>query len=109
MRTPSKKPQWQKDIARERVEILFSLADRTFPARPDRAHRYVQLARKIAMRYTVRISPELRRRFCRACSHYLRPGVNVRFRTSAAQRAVLVTCLDCGHVSRLPYRRESGL
>ncbi len=103
------KPKWQQSIGRERIERLFSLADSEFSSNPERSHRYVALARKIAMRYNIRLPPALRRRFCRNCYKYLRPSINSRVRTSARQRAVIVTCLECGHVMRHPYRKEKRL
>ncbi|MEM5812512.1 MAG: ribonuclease P, partial [Candidatus Aenigmatarchaeota archaeon] len=87
----SKKPKWQQRIAMERVERLFSLAEEEFGKKPERSNNYVALARKIAMRYNVRIPPELKRRFCKSCHKYLKPGINSRVRTSPKQRAVIVT------------------
>ena len=100
------KPEWQLRIARERIERLFLLADEVFDKEPERAHRYVQLARKIAMRYNIRIPKDFKRRFCKKCYKYLKPNINCRVRTRASQQAVIVTCLECGHVMRYPYRKE---
>ncbi|MBL7160728.1 MAG: ribonuclease P [Candidatus Aenigmarchaeota archaeon] len=108
MRRPSVKPQWQKSIARERIEILFSLAGKEFGKHPERSHRYVGIARSIGKRYNVSFKKEMRLRFCRKCLHYLKPGKNARVRTVARQQAVAVVCLDCGNVTRFPYRREKG-
>ncbi|MEM7815659.1 MAG: ribonuclease P protein component 4 [Candidatus Aenigmatarchaeota archaeon] len=105
----SKKPKWQQRIAMERVERLFSLADEEFGKKPERSNNYVALARKIAMRYNVRIPPELKRRFCKSCHKYLKPGINSRVRTSPKQRAVIVTCLECGKIMRHPYRKEKKM
>ncbi len=103
------KPKWQKDIAKERIKILFDLAEKEFKEHPERSHRYVELARKIGMRYNVRIPRELKRKFCKKCHHYLVPGVNLRVRTRVSQQAVIMKCLDCGHVMRYPYRKEKKL
>jgi len=105
-RRHSPKPGWQQSIAKERIARLFSLAEKEFPAHPERSHRHVSLARKIAMRYNVRLPASLKSRYCRKCYKYLKPSINCRVRTSAAQRAVIVTCLECGHVMRHPYRKE---
>jgi len=103
------KPKWQQEIGMERIERLFSLAEKEFPKNPSRSHRYVSLARKIAMRYNIRLPQEFRRSCCRKCYKYLKPSINCRVRASAKQRAVIITCLECGHVMRHPYRREKGL
>lgn len=101
-----KKPKYQKEIARERIEILFHQAEKRFSSRPELSHRYVELARKIAMRYNIKIPKELKRMFCSNCYRYLKPGVNSRVRTRAQQEAVTVKCLECGNIMRYPYRKE---
>ena len=68
-RTPSIKP-----LARERIVVLFSEAEKVFHEHPEYSDRYVALARKIAMRQRVRIDLEYRRRFCHHCYRYLVPG-----------------------------------
>ncbi len=100
------KPGWQQSIGRERIERLFALAEREFSTHPERSHHYVSLARKIAMRYNIRLSPQLKRQYCRKCYKYLKPSINCRVRTSAKQQAVIITCLECGHIMRHPYRKE---
>ena len=95
-----------KAIARERMQILMKLAAKAFSTHPKRAHRYVQLTRRIGKRYNVALPVALRRRVCRTCDHYLQPGVNARVRSSVKQQAVVVRCLDCQAISRIPYRRE---
>ena len=65
------KPEWQKKVARERIETLFIKAGEIFSEKPERSHRYVEMARKIAMRYNVRIPSGLKKRFCKKCYKYL--------------------------------------
>ena len=105
-RKHSTKPAWQKDTVRERVRILFRQAESEFRTHPERSHRYVGMAVKLCMRYNVNMPPEFRKRFCRSCKSYLVPGENSRVRTSPSQKAVIITCLECGKISRHPYRRE---
>ena len=105
MRKPDRKQIWQKRIGSERVRILFELASQEFKNHPERSNRYVQLARKIAMRYNIRMPRELKRKFCKKCYKYLMPAVNCRIRASAKQRSVIVKCLECGNVMRYPYKK----
>ncbi len=105
-RSSGRKPGWQRDIAGERILILFGLAGREFKKHPERSKRYVQIARKIGMRYNVKIPADLKACFCKNCNSYLRPGVNCRARTNPAQKAVVIRCLGCGKIARHPYRRE---
>jgi ribonuclease P protein subunit RPR2 len=106
MRRSSGKPETWKKIARERIEILFCQAEREFAKHPERAQRYVELARKIGMRYRVRLEQA---NFCRQCNAYLKPGVNCRVRLRRNKQAVVVTCLVCGRVSRHPYIKEKRI
>ena len=101
-----KKPGWQQEMARERIEILFSLAGKQFPRHPDRSHRYAELARKIGMRYNVRIPKQIKRRICNKCNRYLFPGKNSTVRSNSSTLAMEVKCLECGHVARYPYSKE---
>jgi len=95
----------RKKIARERIEILFREAEkRAKEGRFELANRYVEIARKISMKYLVRIPKEYRVRYCKKCLSYLLPGKNCRVRIS--KHRVIVTCLNCGNVKRYPYIRE---
>jgi ribonuclease P protein subunit RPR2 len=105
-RQASRKPKSQRQIALERIEKLFSQAEGAFGTKPELAHRYVQLARRIAMRYNLRMPKGLKGRFCKKCYKYLRPGANSTVRTSPRQKAMIIRCLECGNVMRYPYRKE---
>lgn len=95
-----------KQIAKERVAVLFRQAELAFPESPDLSNRYVGLARKIAMRQRVRINREFRRRFCHHCSAYLVPGQNMRVRVHGGN--VVVTCLLCNRKTRYRVVRPDG-
>lgn len=92
----------QKEIAKERINILFSEAEKVFPQNKALANRYVTLARKIAMKVKIRIPPELKRRFCRYCYKYLLPGVNARVRTRGGK--VIISCFECKKFLRIPLK-----
>ncbi len=98
----------ERRIALERMVVLFGLAEKeALQGHAPRARRYVDLARKIGMRYNVRVPPEFKRRFCKECLAYFVPGVNARVRVGRGR--VVVTCLACGAIQRLPYRVEQSL
>ncbi len=95
----------ERRIAFERIGILFRLAERQALAHNNaRANRYAALAAKIGMRYNVRVPAEFKRRYCRACHAYLLPPATARVRVTRGH--VIVTCLACGAIQRVPYRRE---
>ena len=92
----------QQKIANERIKILFEQAKEMFKEDSRLSDRYVYLARKIAMKYKVRIPSTLKRKFCKRCHKYLVPSVNCRVR---AQRGkVVYYCLSCKKFARLPYK-----
>ena len=86
-----KKPEAWKKIAKERIAILFHQAEGEFEKHPERSKRYVELARKIGMRYNVRLAKEMKMRFCGECLSYLKPGVTSRVRARKDRQAVVVT------------------
>ncbi len=93
------------NIAGERIDILFDLAEREASAHNlHRADRYVGLARKIGMRYNVRIPGRYKRRYCKHCHSYLLPSVNCRVRVRG--RKVIIFCENCGDHMRVPFYRE---
>ncbi|MCK5299603.1 MAG: hypothetical protein KAJ54_00470 [Candidatus Aenigmarchaeota archaeon] len=98
-----RKKEKYKEIALERIYILFSEAGKVFREDCGLAKRYVQLARKIAMRIVVPIPKELKPLFCRKCSEYLVYGVNAKQRLDSKNKVAVYTCLSCGNERRIPY------
>ena len=66
----------KREIARQRIEILFQQAKEKFPKSPSLSNRYVKLARELAMKVKIRMPVELKRRFCKHCYSYLVPSKN---------------------------------
>ncbi len=65
------------------------------------AERQARLAKKIAMRYRVRLPYEVRQLFCKKCKLFIVPGRSSRVRIGRAKtRAMRITCLRCGHTYR---------
>jgi ribonuclease P protein subunit RPR2 len=102
------KPGWQQEMAKERIQILFNLAGKEFGRHPARSHRYAELARKISMRYNVKIPKELKARVCNYCYRYLFPGKNCVVRSNSGKQSMETKCLECGKVNRRPYAKEKG-
>jgi len=98
------KPAYQERIARERIRILFDAAADVFDTYPARADRYVEIARTIAMKFNLSIPDDLKQRFCPECYTYWVPGETVRVRLRDGTK--VLTCQDCGAVTRRPYERD---
>jgi ribonuclease P protein subunit RPR2 len=97
MKERSKNPS-TRNVAKERISILFGQARQAFHEHPDRSNRYVELARRIAMRQRVRIDREFRRQYCHHCYAFLVPGQNMRVRVHRGN--VVVTCHACTRKTR---------
>ena len=97
----------KKEIAQERIEILFEEARKqALKGRMKLCNKYVFVARKISGKSKAKIPTELRRKFCHKCYHYLYPGINCSVRTNKRTKAVEWTCADCKHINRYPYIKE---
>jgi ribonuclease P protein subunit RPR2 len=93
------------NIAKERIDILFKLAEREALSHDfQRANRYVALARKIGMRYNVRIPKQYKLRFCKHCNSYLHPPVTSRIRKKTDRTVIF--CKQCNRYTRIPHIRE---
>lgn len=89
-----------KQIAKERIEILFKEADKIFNENKELANNYVTKARKISMKFKIRIPSKLKKKFCKHCYSYLKPGKNVRVRNNKSK--VVYYCLECKKYMRFP-------
>lgn len=89
-----------KDIARQRMEILFGLASQEKSLHPERADRYVQIARMISTRIRIRMPSQMKRMSCKQCGCYL-PASERKVRLSRG--IINATCPKCGKQTRIPY------
>lgn len=93
-----------KKIAMERIDILFKNAEYEFVYNPELSNRYVNIARKIAMRQRIRIPSEYKRKFCRNCNSYAVPGENMSVRIHRGK--VIYKCGRCGYIRRFPINKR---
>lgn len=96
----------RKELAAERIDILFTAARQNFAETPELSHRYVELARKISMKYKVKLASEYKRQFCKHCYRYLMPGVNSRVRTKSGK--LVYYCYGCRNYSRIPIKKKKN-
>jgi ribonuclease P protein subunit RPR2 len=96
------KPAVFTKIALTRIKKLFEEAAKAKEQRL--ANRYVELARRIGMRYKTRIPSELKRRYCKHCYSYLVPSKNCRVRL--AGKKVVYCCFNCKKFMRFPYSKK---
>ena len=94
----------EREEATEKIAALFYEAGQIYSVDSDLAHRYVHLARKTAMKYKIRLSSALQKKFCKHCYKYLMPGENARIRTRDSK--VIYTCFECKNFMRFPMAKE---
>lgn len=90
-------------IALGRCEKLLSMAKEIYGDEPELSNRYVDLARKIAMRHRLHLG---RKVFCKKCSAIFIQGKTLKVRVSKEKKATLYTCMACNTTFCFPYSKE---
>jgi len=99
-----------KQIARQRIVVLFEQAQKVARTEPKFAAQYILSARRIAMAAKIRMPLEFRRRTCRKCNALFVHGVNCRVRVKQKREPhVVVTCLNCGNQTRIMLRQKEKI
>lgn len=88
-----------KEIAKERIMILFEQANSVFKQNKSLANRYISLARKIAMKSNIRLTKTQKKKFCKHCYSYLVLGINSRVRIN--NNKLITYCNECKKYSRM--------
>ncbi len=96
-----------KQIARQRVQILFQQAKKVYNDNPQLSSRYIITARKIAMAAKIPFPILYKRQICKKCNTLLVQGDNWRIRIRQKREPhVVITCLSCGHKTRIPLKKK---
>lgn len=90
-----------KDIAKERIRILYSLAN----DEPDSelSRKYIKLMKEISRHYKIRLDKKTKSSICKKCNSLLIPGKTAKVRIASSKKYVLYTCLNCGAETHLHY------
>ncbi len=65
------------------------------------AKEQAAMARRVMLKFNVRLGPSIQRFTCRGCKSLIVPGVNARVRLGHGKPKIIrVICLECGHVNR---------
>ena len=89
-------------IAKARINILFKLAKENFKKDSKLSDKYIKMARRIAMKYKIRLPSQFKKMFCKHCHKYLVPGVNCRVRIH--KHRIIYYCFGCKHYIRHPIK-----
>ena len=98
-----KKASATVSTAKEHIDRLFIEAKKIAKRDPVLADRYVALARKIAMKFKIRLGSEQKRLFCPHCYRFLLPGKTSRVRIH--EHRIIYYCLSCRKFWRRPLKR----
>ncbi|MFH1439920.1 MAG: hypothetical protein ABIG89_05105 [Candidatus Woesearchaeota archaeon] len=100
-----KKRDENKIIAEQRISELFRQAIDMYNQDSKLSDRYVYLARKMAMKYKVKLTSLQKRKFCKHCYSFLMPGKNCIIRITG--KTITYSCKICKKFTRLGYKKKS--
>jgi ribonuclease P protein subunit RPR2 len=96
-----------RQIARQRIQILFGEAKKVGRSDSKLAMQYVTSARRIAMAAKIRLPTEFRRETCKECNSLFIHGLNCRVRVKQKREPhVVITCLNCGNQTRIMLKKK---
>ena len=95
-----------KEIAQDSINNLFALAKKSTGKDTKLADRYVDMARRIAMKAKTRIPSACKRQYCKHCYSYLMPGRNCRVRMN--NKTISYYCEKCKRFSRIGYKAKKA-
>jgi len=72
------------------------------------AQRQALIAKRICMKFNIRLPYGKRQLFCRRCKKFIVPGINSSVRLGNKPRSLRIKCLECGHVYLKVIDRKLG-
>lgn len=99
MKKPSKREVLDK------ILYLFDSAEETIATNQTLANKFVKSARRIAMKFKVRLPANVKKMFCKHCGVFFIPGKNYRVRIK--DKKLIYTCFACRHIARFPTKTRN--
>ena len=91
----------KKEIATQRILILFDNAVSNVRNNPKLAQKQAQIARKISMRFKIKMPWQIRTSFCKKCKKFIVPSVSSKVRIGRSNvKSIRITCNFCNHTYR---------
>ncbi len=98
-----------RELVLERMQILVRNAVSNARKNPELAQRQASLAKKLSMKYRVRMPYELRMNFCKKCKKFIVPGFTARIRLGRSDvKSIRITCSFCNHTYRKIIRKQAA-
>jgi len=94
-----------KKLAEERIERLLKTGEEAaIKDDLELANKCIEKVWAIKLKFRIRLKPNQKKLFCKKCLHFLVDGKTGRFRTRDGK--LVITCLNCGAVSRQPLGKK---
>ena len=90
----------KKQIATRRIEILFNNALSNAKNNPGLAQRQAEIAKKISLKFKIKMPFEISSSFCKKCKKFIAPGIRSKIRLNSKPKSIRITCLYCNHTYR---------
>ena len=90
----------KKDIVTRRIQVLFNNALLNAKNNPGLAERQAQIAKKISMKFKIKMPFEVRSSFCKNCKKFIAPGIASKVRLGNKPKSIRITCTYCNHTYR---------
>jgi len=95
-----------KQIARERIEILFKQAGEMQNRNQELSKKYVRLIKRLSSHYKVGIPKEIKNNICRKCNLVLIPGSTASIKIVSSRGYIAKKCLSCGNEIHIFYKKQ---
>jgi ribonuclease P protein subunit RPR2 len=89
----------------QRIDTLLESALKNARDNMELAQRQAHIAKRICMKFNIRLPYEKRQLFCKGCKKFIVPGVNAIVRLGNKPKSIRIRCLECGHVYRKIFGR----
>ena len=90
----------KKEIATKRMEILFNNALSNAKNNPGLAQRQAEIAKKISLKFKIKMPFEVSSSFCKNCKKFIAPGIASKIRLGSKPKSIRITCTYCNHTYR---------
>ena len=91
----------KKEIATKRMEILFNNALSNAKNNPGLAQRQAEIAKKISLKFKIKMPFEISSSFCKKCKKFIVPNISSRVRIGRSNvKSIRITCKFCSHTYR---------
>ncbi|MCL5433432.1 MAG: ribonuclease P [Candidatus Marsarchaeota archaeon] len=95
-----------KQIAAERIEILFNEAQKMHYKNSELSKKYIKNMKMISSHYKVKIPKDIKKNICRKCNNILIPGYNSSIRIASSKGYIIKKCLSCGNELHIFYKNK---